>query len=74
MDGHHRDGVRVRIDVGGGRVVARLDQRLEVAGEEHRPVVGEQRALGPDDVEEAGDVRQRLLRVRPCPSPASRAS
>jgi len=32
-----------------------------VPGDEHRPVVREQRGLGADDVEEARDVRQRLL-------------
>jgi len=53
VDGHHRDGVGVGVDVRRRRVVARLDERLQVAGDEQRPVVGEQRRLGTDDVEEA---------------------
>ena len=43
------------------RIVAGLDERLEVARDERRPVVGEQRRLGADDVEEPGDVAERLL-------------
>ncbi len=61
VDGHHGDRVRVGVDVGRRRIVAGLDQGLEVAGEEHGPVVGEERRLGAHDVEEARDVGQRLL-------------
>ena len=57
----HRDRVRIRIEVGRRRVVTGFDQRLEVAGHEHRPVVGEQGRLGADDVEEPGDVAEPLL-------------
>ena len=58
---HDVDRVDVRIRVRGRGVVAGLDQRREVAGEEDRPVVGEQRRLRPDDVEEPADVRELLL-------------
>ena len=61
MDGQHRDRVSVRIEIGGRRIVARLDQRLEMAGDERRPIVGEQGRLGPHDVEEPGDVAERLF-------------
>ena len=61
VDGEHRDGVGVRIEIRGRRIVAGLDQRLEVASDERRPIVGQQRRLGPDDVEEPGDVAERLL-------------
>src|SRR6185503_15717101 len=39
------------------------DERLEMAGEERRPVVGEERRLRPDDLEESGDVPEGLLRA-----------
>ena len=61
MHGDDGDRVGVRVEVGRGRVVAGLDERLQVRREEDRPVVGEQVGLGPDDLEEAGDVRQRLV-------------
>ena len=61
MDRQDRDGVGVGIELGAGRIVARLDERLQVARDEHRPIVGEQRRLGADDVEEPGDVLERLL-------------
>ena len=61
MDREHGDGVRVRIELRGGRVVARLDERLEMARHEHGPVVREQGRLRPDDLEEAGDVLERLF-------------
>ena len=40
----------------------------EVRRDEDRAVVGEQRGLGADDLEEPGDVRERLLGGRPCRS------
>ena len=61
MDRQHGDRVGVRIELGGRRIVARLDQRLEVAGDERRPIVREQPGLRPDDLEEPGDVPERLL-------------
>ena len=57
----YRDCVRVGIDLGRGGVVARIDQRLKVPGHEDRPIVGQQVRLGPDDLEEAGDVLEGLL-------------
>ena len=61
VDREHGDGIRVRIELRGGRVVARLDERLEMACHEHRPVVRKQGRLRPDDLEEAGDVLERLF-------------
>ena len=61
MDGQHRDSVGVRIELGGGRVVAGLDERREVPRDEDRPVVGEERRLRADDLEEARDVLELLL-------------
>ena len=55
------DGVGLGIQVCGRGVVARVDERREVGRKEDGPVVGEQVGLGPDDLEEAGDVRERLL-------------
>ena len=61
MDRQHGDGIRVRIEVRRGRIVAGLDQRLEMTRHERGAVIGEQRRLGADDVEEAGDVAKLLL-------------
>ena len=61
VDRHHRHGVRVGVDVRRGRVVPGQDQRLEVARQEDRAVISQERRLGADDVEEARDVGQRLL-------------
>jgi hypothetical protein len=63
VDGQHRHGVRVRVQVGCRRIVARVDERLQVPGHEHGAVIAEQRGLGPDDVEEAGDIGQARLRT-----------
>ena len=68
MDGQDRDRVGVGIELGRRRIVARLDERRQVRRHEHRAIVGEQRRLRADDLEEAGDVLERLLggrRVRP---------
>ena len=62
VDGQHGHGVGIRIEVGRGRIVAGLDQRLQVLGHEHRPVIGQERGLGADEVEEAGDVAEPLVR------------
>ena len=64
MDREHGDRIGVGIELGRRRVVAGLDEGLEMAGHERAPVVGQHRRLGPDDVEEAGDVLDRLLRGR----------
>ena len=61
MDGQDRDGVGVRVELGRRRVVARLDERGEVRRDEDGPVVGEQRRLRADDLEEARDVLELLL-------------
>ena len=61
VDGQDGDRVDVGIEVGGRRVVAGLDERLEVRRDEDRAVVGQQRGLAADDLEEPGDVAERLL-------------
>ena len=61
VQGRDRDGVRIGIQVRGRGVVARLDERRQVRSEEDRAVVGKEVRLGPDDLEEAGDVREGLL-------------
>ena len=61
VDGQHRDRVGVRVELGGGRVVARLDERGEVLRDEDGPVVGQERRLRADDLEEARDVLELLL-------------
>ena len=61
MDGEDRDGVGVRIHLGRGRVVARVDKRLQVAGHEDDSIVRKQVRLRADDVEESGDVRKGLF-------------
>ncbi len=60
---HGQDGDRidVRVEVRGRRVVARVDERLEVPRHEHRPIVDEQRRLGTDDVEEPRHVGEPVL-------------
>ena len=61
VEGRDGDGVRVGVQVGGRRVVPGVDERLQVRREEDGAVVGEEVGLGPDDLEEAGDVRERLF-------------
>ena len=61
VDGHHVDRVHVRVRISGRRIVAGLDERRQVAGEEHRAIVGEERRLRADDVEEPPDVGELLL-------------
>ena len=61
VDGQDRDRVHVGVELGGRRVVARLDQRLEMSRDERGAIVGEQRRLRPDDLEETGDVAEGLL-------------
>ena len=55
------------------RVVARLDQCPQVAGDERAPIVGQQCRLGPDDVEEPGHVLEASSAATPSVA-ASRAS
>ena len=61
MHRQHGHGVGVRIEIGRRRIVAGVDQRLQVAGHERRTVVGEERRLRADDVEESRDVAEALL-------------
>ena len=61
MDRQHRDGIGIGVQVGRGWVVTRLDQRLEVLCDEHRAVIGQDRGLRPDQVEEARDVPEPLV-------------
>ena len=61
MDREDRDGVRIRVELSGGRIIARFDKRRQVRRHEDSPVVAEQRRLRPDDLEEAGDVRELFL-------------
>ena len=56
----HRVAV-IEIDVGGGRVVPRLHQRIELRDQERQPVVAQQAGLATDDLEEAGHVGEALL-------------
>ena len=56
VDGQDRDGVRLAVEVGRRRIVAGLDERPEMAGHERAAIVGEQRRLGADDIEEPGRV------------------
>ncbi len=61
VDGQHRDRVGIGVELGGGRVVARVDERGEIRRDEDRPVVDEQRGPCADDLEEPGDVLELLL-------------
>ena len=61
VHGEDRHGVGVRVHLRCGGIIAGVDQRLEMRRHENDPVVGQQVRLGPDDVEEAGDVLERLL-------------
>ena len=61
VDGDDGDRVRVGVEIGRRRVVAGLDQRLQVRRQEDGPIVREQARLGPDDLEEPGHVSQRLF-------------
>ena len=51
--------------VGGRRVVARLDQRVELGDQERQPIVAQQRRLAPHDLEEAGHVGEPLVAALP---------
>ena len=62
VHGENRHGIGVGVDLGRGRVITRVDERLQVAGHEDDPIVRQQVRLRADDVEEAGDVLERLLR------------
>ena len=57
----HRDGVGVRIEIGGGRIVAGVEQGLQMACHEQGAIVGEESRLRSDDVEEPGDVAEAFL-------------
>ena len=64
MDREHGHRVGIRIEVGRGRIVAGLDQRLQVLCHEHRPVIRQEHGLRADEVEEASDVAEPLVRGR----------
>ena len=71
VHGQHGDRVCVGIHLGRGRVVTCIDQGLEVTGNEDDPIVRHQVRLGPDDLEEAGDILEGFLSrdgVRRCQS------
>jgi len=67
VDGEDGDRIRIRIEVRRRRVVPGVDERLEVPGNEDRPIVGEEAGLRPDDLEEAGHIAQGFVTaVRGC--------
>ena len=61
VDGEDGHGVRVGIELGGRRVVAGVDERLEMGRDEDRAVVDQEGRLAADDLEEPGDVGERFL-------------
>ena len=69
VDGQDGDRIEVRVELRRGRVVAGLDERLEMTGHEDGPIVRKDRRLGTDDLEEPSDVAEGFLgrdRVRCC--------
>ena len=61
VDRENGNGVRIGVHLGCGGIVAGVDQRLQVAGDEHDPVIRQQVRLGAHDFEEPGNVLERFL-------------
>ena len=61
MDGQDGDRVGVGIELGGGWIVAGIDERCKVRGDEDGAVVDQKGRPGSDDLKEARDVLELLL-------------
>ena len=61
VDREDRDAVRLGVEVRRRRIVAGVDERLEVLGEEYGSVIRQHGRLRPDQVEEPRDVAQSLI-------------